>query len=132
MSEQSGGKPLSLDDIAPYPKRVEDATAEVMATHFAALAQLHFHLGHNDPNQRNAEESFRAFVSFYALAFLFRAIEATGLHVADRVARALWESWEHPHTLGPDVWAWLEEYGIDPEKVNAISAGMRIDPTPTP
>ncbi|MFF4417016.1 hypothetical protein ACFYY8_31230 [Streptosporangium sp. NPDC001559] len=117
----------SIEEIAPYPERAEDVTAEVMAKHFAAFAQLHFRLGQDDPDRDKAAESSRAFVSFYALTLLLREIEAAGVRVADRVARTLWEAWQHPHTLGPDIWGWLEEYDIDPEAVNKIAANLVAD-----
>ncbi|MCC5574551.1 hypothetical protein IMZ11_02710 [Microtetraspora sp. AC03309] len=114
----------AIDKIAPYPRSEDEATAEAIAKHFTVFAQLHFQLALDLPDRSEAQESSRALVSYYAIAFLFREVEVRGVGVADRVAKALWESWENPHVLGPDVWAWLEEYGIDPEAVNKIAAEM--------
>ncbi|MGW4422609.1 hypothetical protein [Streptosporangium sp. NPDC004631] len=113
---------IALENLAPYPDRAENVTAEALAKHFATFAQLHFRLNLDDPDRDKAMDSSRAFVSYYAVAFLLREIEAAGVGVADRVAKTLWEAWQHPQTLGPDVWAWLEEYGITPEAVNRIAS----------
>lgn len=112
---------LSIEHLAPSPERVEDATAEGLAKQYAAFAHLNFRLGLDHPNRDKANQSMGMFTSFYAIAFLCRQLKDADVELGDRVARDLWEAWDNPHTLGPDVWAWLTEYGIDPEQVNRIA-----------
>ncbi|WP_068922151.1 hypothetical protein [Planobispora rosea] len=111
----------AIENIAPYPERAEDVTAEVMAKYFTVFAQLNWRMGMDHPSRDQAAESSSRFVAFYAIAYLLREQPA---REGDRVAKSLWESWENPHTLGPDVWNWLVEYDIDPETVNKIAADL--------
>lgn len=116
-----------LDKIAPPPRNKQEATAEALARQYTAYAQLHFRLGIDLADRDKASQSISKFTSFYAIAFLLRELEAAGVRVADRVAGDLWEAWQNPHVTGPDVWNWLEEYGIDPEVINKIADEFRAE-----
>ncbi|GGK62102.1 hypothetical protein Sme01_04030 [Sphaerisporangium melleum] len=119
---------LSIEDLAPSPQRAEDATAEGLAKQYAAFAHLHFRLGFDHPDRDKADQSMGMFTSFYSIAYLFREIKTIiGGDAADGVARNFWESLDNPHTLGPDVWSWLTEYGIDPEQINGIAERLIAD-----
>jgi hypothetical protein len=115
----------ALDNIAPYPRSEKEATAEAIARCFTAYAQLHFRLGIDHPDRDQAAKSTTAFASYYAIAYLLRElIERAGHHVADPVARTLWEDQETVDGLGASVWEWLEEYDIDPERINKVAADV--------
>jgi len=126
MTAPDTKKPLSLDDIAPYPTRLEDVTAEAMAKHFAAFTQLHFRVAMDHHDRDEAMESMKSVVSYYGITFLLRELEErAGSHQADEVARTLWEDWDAGSGLGGEIWEWLrDEYGVAPEKVNEIAADV--------
>jgi hypothetical protein len=112
----------TLNDIAPYPKTAEDATADAMARHLTAFAQLHWRMAMDHPNPEKARQSIGYFSSHYGIAYLLREQPASE---GDRVARELWETWESGHGVGIDIWDWLaDEYGIDPERINEIAARL--------
>jgi sulfite reductase beta subunit-like hemoprotein len=103
-------------NLAPYPTSAEEVTAEKLARHLAVAAQ------HSFRTTMDATEPDRAamtvFVHEWGIVFLLRELqERAGTHVADAVARQLWESWEDGGGLGEFLWEWLTEYGIDPEAV---------------
>lgn len=109
----------ALDKIAPYPKSVKDATAETMARHFTAFAQMHWRLATDHPSADNARQSTNMAIAYYGLAYLLREMPARD---GDRVATSLWETWDSGMGVGVDLWEWLAEYEIDPASVNRVAA----------
>lgn len=121
-------KPLTLNDITPYPKAAKEATADVMGRHFTAFAQLHWRIAMDHPDRDNARQSINMFTNCYGIAYLLREQPASE---GDRVARELWETWESGHGVGIDIWDWLtDEYGIDPERINEIAARLIAEDAP--
>lgn len=101
---------------APYPTSAEDVTADKLARHLAVQAQRSYlkTMGAAEPNR----DAMARFVYEWGLVFLLREVqERAGSHVADTVARGLWEAWEDGSGLGEFLWEWLTEYGIDPVAV---------------
>lgn len=115
----------ALDKIAPYPKTAEEATAEAMARHLTAFAQLHWRVAMDHPDRDKSRESINSFTSYYAIAYLLREQPAAE---GDRVARELWEAWESGMVVGADLWEWLGEYEIDPADINEIAAKLIAAP----
>lgn len=116
-----------LDKIAPYPKTADEATAEAMARHMTAFAQLHWRIAMDHPDRDKARESINSFTSYYGITLLLR--EIPNAIVADRVARELWEAWDSGQAIGADLWEWLGEYEIDPADVDAIAKQI-TEPNP--
>jgi hypothetical protein len=114
-----------LDGIAPYPTREDEATAEAMAKHYAAFAQMHNHMvtaliATNDRDQWS--KSIANVVAYYGVTYLLRELEErAGTKQADEVAQLLWLAWQEGSSVGLDLWEWLEEDGIDPEAVNEVA-----------
>lgn len=106
----------SNSNPAPYPTRVEDVTAENLARHWAVCAQRNFLATQAAADlDRNL---MARFVYEWSVVFLLREVqERAGSHVADTLARALWENLADGSGLGEWLWEWLTEYGIDPESV---------------
>jgi|GEM_PF-6157902 len=112
----------TLASIAPYPKTADEATADAMARHLTAFAQLHWRMAMDHPDPEKARQSIGYFSSHYGIAYLLREMPASE---GDRVARELWETWESGHGVGIDIWNWLtDEYGIDPQAIGKIAARL--------
>lgn len=102
--------------IAPYPTRAEDVTADKLAQHIAVAAQRRFRTTMDAADLDRTVMTL--FVQEWGVVFLLREIqERAGTHVADALARDLWEAWDDGSHLGECIWEWLTEYGIDPEAV---------------
>ena len=118
----------TINDLSPYPATVDEATAEVMARHFAAFTQLHWRMAMDHPDRDKARQSISMFTNCYAIAYLLREQPASE---GDRVARELWETWDSGMGVGVDVWNWLiDDYGIDPHTVNRIAARLIAEDAP--
>ncbi|MEV0382319.1 hypothetical protein [Nonomuraea sp. NPDC050643] len=115
-----------LDKIVPYPMNGKDATADAMARHFTAFAQLHWRLAADHPDADQARQSMNMTIAYYGLAYLLREMPARD---GDRVAKELWETWDDGMGVGVNLWGWLEEYGIDPKAIGEI-AGQVTDVNP--
>lgn len=103
-----------MANLAPYPARVEDVTADKLAAHIAVAAQRQFRTNMEAPELDRTAMSL--FVQQWGVIFLLRELqERAGTGIADAVAQDLWESWNDGSHLGEMVWEWLTEYGIDPE-----------------
>ena len=115
-------KPPTLADLVPYPGTAKEATADAMARHFTAFAQLHWRIAMDHPDRDKVRQSISMFTNCYGIAYLLREQPASE---GDRVARELWETWDSGMGVGVDVWNWLvDEYEIDPHAINAIAARL--------
>ncbi|MER6942535.1 hypothetical protein ABT294_00805 [Nonomuraea sp. NPDC000554] len=126
-----------LDQIAPYPKSEEEATAEAMAKHYAAFVQMHYHRAMNLLHHKEQPEKYRLSLNQvtqgYGVLYLLRELEErAGTKQADEVARLLWQEWDSGAGIGYDLWAWLKEYGIDPEAVNKVAVEATAKEVKTP
>lgn len=111
-----------LNNLAPYPRTEDAATAEAMAKSLAVRTQANFvralDLPPGHPDERAA---FNALVSNFAIVYLLRALAEHAPERADEAARGLWSEWEAGDGIGEWAWEWLTEWGIDPEQVRAIT-----------
>lgn len=111
-----------LDHIAPYPKTATEATAEVMAAHFAALAQMSGRVAVEHPDTARRSDAYHDLGEYYALAFFLRELaQNAGASIADRVAKDLWCEWQDGTHIALDLAEWLREYGVQIELVNAVA-----------
>jgi hypothetical protein len=106
----------NINILAPYPTRAEDVTAEKVARHVAVAAQLRYRATMDAAELDHV--AMTLFVQEWGVVYLLREIEErAGTHVADSLARELWEAWDDGSGLGEWLWEWLTEWGIDPEAV---------------
>jgi hypothetical protein len=92
-----------VEELAPYPKREEDVTAEGLARYYAVLAELRLGRIGLPGNSVEAE-----------------TIEVLGYvheYAADRAARAVWRALDAGEMTGEQLWEWLTEWGIDPDRL---------------
>ncbi len=125
MTAAPATKREPLAELAPYPQRLDQVTAEAMAKHYAAFAQMHNHMvtaliATSDRDQWT--KSIANVVAYYGVTYLLRELEErAGTKQADEVARLLWSAWQEGSGVGIDLWEWLTEYDIDPEAVNEVA-----------
>ncbi len=121
----------SIADLAPYPEREEDVTADGMARYWAAFCQLHHRMAMDHPDRDKAMKSLGMVVAYYGVTYLLRELEErAGTRQADEVAKILWSEWAAGSGIGSDVWLWLtDEYDIDPHRINRIAAQIIADET---
>lgn len=109
-----------LADIAPYPTRVEEATAAALIKRYAAFGEMHTRVGDEfgiDHDQWKT--SIGHVVSSFTTVYLLAEIrDRLGVAVADEIARELWEQWEGG-ALPPWLWEWCEEEGLDHDAIAA-------------
>lgn len=122
-------RPITIDDLVPYPRSVEDVTADAMARHFTAFAQLHWRIAMDHPDRDKSRESISMFTNCYGIAYLLREQPARD---GDRVARKLWETWNSGQCVGTDLWEWMAEYGIGPHTIDGIAARLIAEDDPKP
>jgi hypothetical protein len=111
-----------IDNLAPYPATEEDATAEKMAAHFAALAHMsgRIALKHRDPTV--TAQAYDNLGIYYGMASFLRALaEHAGPGIADKVALGYWQECRDSIHISSDLDEWLREYGIRPEQVDAVT-----------
>jgi hypothetical protein len=116
-----------LDEVAPFPRLPEQATAHSMTV--SALAQAgrdfaslwdHFYL-QAPPGDKQAARDFamlstRAQLGF-DVAFLLREFARVAPEEADEAARKLWLYATDGETTHELTGEWLVEYGVDPERI---------------
>lgn len=115
----------TLNGLAPYPKTLEDATAEAMARDHAVRTQAHFvrsmDLPFGHPDERHA---INAMSWSFGITYLLRALIEHAPDKADEIASGLWSEWHGGDGFGEWSFEWLTEYGIDPNAVNEIVAAL--------
>jgi hypothetical protein len=121
----------ALDDIVPFPQRVEDATADGLARVYTAYARLFDLVAERHPDADERDSAHVGFVASYSMAYLLRELEeSAGITVADQVARTLWTDVKDYAGLRPCIAEWLtEEYDIDPAAIDAVAAQV-VEPNP--
>jgi hypothetical protein len=118
----------SVEELAPYPRREEDVTADGLARHLTTQCQwllgrmddgLH-EVSRTTDRDRRADKhvvwSFTAqsFVAMWAVVHLLRELSPAE---GDRLARSIWRAWNDGAHLEETVWEWLTEWGIDPARL---------------
>ena len=122
-----------LNDLAPYPRTADEATADAMARHLTVTAQYRKALIDSLVDCRTAEERTRyldsvgLMIAEHSLAKTLRALIEHAPDHADEVARRVWTAWEDGGAIAEDLHAWLTEYGIDPGRVDAAVNDLMRD-----
>lgn len=108
-----------------YPKSAEEVTADNLAACLAVAAQR-THLKVMDSAAMD-HTALTLFVREWGVVFLLREVqERAGVHVADGIARALWENWNDGSGLGEWLWEWLTEYGVDPNAIGLNAPAEQV------
>lgn len=110
-----------LDDIAPYPRTAEQATAGALIKHYTAFGEMHSHLTNHFPDGDQFQKSIGAVVSSFTIVYLLTEIRTQlGVDAADDVAREWWEALEGGE-LPPWLWDWVDEEGLDHNQIAAAA-----------
>jgi hypothetical protein len=113
-----------LNDIAPYPRREADATADAMARNLTVVAQLNWRRMLDTETAEDTRAATNLLVNLYGIVKLLKALQAVAPETADEAARDLWADWQDGGALGEWLHAWLTEFGIAPERVDEVAAGL--------
>ena len=116
-----------LNDIAPYPRRESDATADALARNLTVIAQSNWRRMLDTEMGEDTRSATNLLVNLYGIVKLLRALQAVAPETADEVARGLWGDWQDGGVLGEWLHAWLTEYGIAPERVDAAANDLMRD-----
>lgn len=120
----------TLDDLAPYPRTVQEVTADTLAKALAVSAHYRQSLL-NDPRSELLKGRLFAMtagtiVSDYAVIELLAALaKHAGVEVADEMARSLWEDWNDGQAVAVGLWQYVKAYDIDPEQVSRLAEKQR-------
>ncbi|TYK45195.1 hypothetical protein [Actinomadura decatromicini] len=113
-----------LNDIAPYPRRESEVTAESLARSLMVQAQANRHRMVHGRDADDAVAGGNRLVDVYGLVKLLKVLQTVAPDAADQVARDLWRDWHD----GAAVWEWLDSWlraaGIAPERVDAAAADL--------
>lgn len=112
-----------FDAIAPYPTNPDTATADALARNYAVLAQANFLRSLEGPTPEIRREGTSMMLGLYSVVHLLRAFSNTG--PANATTRDLLEDLAAPHCIGPTIWGWLTEYGIDPARIDSLVSAMK-------
>jgi hypothetical protein len=113
-----------LNDLAPYPRTEQDATADAVARNLTVVAQFNWRRMLDTETGEDTRSATNLLVNLYGIVKVLKALQAVAPETADEVARDLWGDWQDGGVLGEWLHAWLTEYGIDPERVNATAASL--------
>lgn len=123
----------NLNEIAPYPRSADEVTAGALARHLAVSAQHRMAVNNTLVDYRTPAEQARyldnvgLLIAEHSVALMLRALTEHAPDQADEVARRVWLAWEDGAVIAEDVFAWLSEFGIDPERVNAAAVDAMRD-----
>lgn len=116
-----------LNDLAPYPRRESEVTAESLARSLMVQAQANRHRMMYDRTPDGAVSGGNRLIDVYGVVKLLKVLQTVAPDVADEVARDLWSDWEDGATVAEWLHAWLTSAGIDPEQVNAAAVELMRD-----
>lgn len=115
-----------LNDIAPYPRRSSDVTAEALARSLSVQALANWTRMTEAPAEQAVTAGNRL-VDVYGVVKLLKVLQTVAPDVADEVARDLWSDWHDGAAVAEWLHAWLTTAGIDPEQVNAAASELMRD-----
>lgn len=122
----------ALDEIAPFPKNAEEATADNLARALTASAYLASGLIEFPGPAASKEEVRRygivvkAVTREFAAAYLLRVLKHELPGMADELARRLFGMWSDGD-VDEWMWDWLRGYGIDPDVFEPIAAAIKAE-----
>lgn len=107
-----------------YPARASDVTAETLCRAHTVAAQRAWLRLHACPDRLDTHPETpewrhwqAVLVGEYRAARLLRSLQEHAPHVADHVARQMWETLDAGEPVGDQLHAWLADHGIDPLQV---------------
>lgn len=106
-----------LDQYAPWPNHIDDATADALIRHAAVHAHAALALaaeGHDVPRQ--LERALRYFVTAALLGDL-----AADPDRADASARRIWDRLGDGGDVPDSIAGWLTVFGLDPDEIDATA-----------
>jgi hypothetical protein len=114
----------NLNDLAPYPLRYEEVTAEGLAKAIAVRAQADkARLDHMTVTSGLEWDAvIFAITKGYANTLLLRGLIEHAPKHADEVARTLWAEWQDGTGLAEWLAEWLGDWCISVEAINDIVA----------
>jgi len=113
-----------LNDIAPYPRSVDEVTAYSLGRHLAVQAWVQRTHRRTATSGTDWEWSTSEIVNLFAIVWLLRALQAVAPETADEAAKDLWLAWEDGGAVREWLWSWLTAAGIDPGQVTAVASGL--------
>lgn len=116
-----------LNDLAPYPRRESEVTAESLVRSLMVQAQANRHRMFYDRDANGAVSGGNRLIDVYGVVKLLKVLQTVAPDVADEAARDLWSDWHDGAAVGEWLHAWLLGAGIDPERVNAAAADVMRD-----
>lgn len=119
--DRTGDPVTTFEDLAPYPDSDAEGAAEKLARNYSVLAQANYERSLEGATPEIRREGMTWLLGMYSVVSLLRFLSDFHKDVADDAARELLEDLASPHCLGPQIYEWLTEYGIDPEQVLAIT-----------
>ena len=122
----------SLDEVAPFPKNAQEATADNLARALTASAYLASGLiefpGAAAPKEeiRRYGIAVKAVTREFAAAYLLRVLKHELPGMADELARRLFGMWSDGD-VDEWMWDWLRGYGIDPDVFEPLAASIKAE-----
>lgn len=116
-----------LNELAPYPRRESEVTAESLARSLLVQAQANRHRMIRGRAPGDAVAGANRLVDVYGVVKLLKVLQTVAPDAADAVARDLWSDWHDGAAVGEWLHAWLSGAGIDPDAVNAAAADLMWD-----
>lgn len=118
-----------LNDIAPYPRTADEATADGLLRHETVTAYAHlgetralcraaFRPSATDADKRRYFDAEMNLAQRFAVLFVLRQMKnQVSAEAADEIARGLHAAWDDGGSFGEFLFDWLVEHGIDPGAV---------------
>jgi hypothetical protein len=116
-----------LNDLAPYPRRESEVTAESLTRSLMVQAQANWHRTLNAGPAAENHPATNRLIDVFGIVKLLKALQAIAPDTADEVARDLWSDWRDGAAMGEWLHAWLVDAGIAPERVDAAAADVMRD-----
>ena len=113
-----------LNDVAPYPRTEQDATADALARNLTVVAQMNWRRMLDTEKAEDTRAATNLMVNLFGIVKVLKALQAVAPATADEVARDLWSDWEDGGAVGEWLHSWLRDFGIDPEQVNAAATEL--------
>lgn len=116
-----------LNELAPYPRTVEEVTAESLSRHLTVTAWAHRTHRKTAISSTDREWATSEIVSNFGIVSVLRALQAVDEVKADEAAKGLWSAWDDGAAVGEWLHAWLTGFGIAPELVDAAASNLMRD-----
>lgn len=113
-----------LNDIAPWPRTEDEATADSLGRFLVVQAWAHRTHRRTATSDTDREWATSEIVNSFGIAWALRALQSVAPDTADEAARDLWLAWEDGAAVEEWLWSWLTGFGIDPAGVDAVAGEL--------